>query len=162
MATKKVRKVTEIANNIQSTLMLLKKEGVIYPLSTHAFTVAQSSQYELHRYVGALFLYRDGKVKKINAIVRNGYYGNSFSEKIKSVLFGAYNIDTELKEVEISFSELVNTVVDLVLVDSRKEDPVFASENTGELIDKITLANDTSQIFDLLLIPEPKDCLDVF
>uniref|UniRef100_UPI0040573215 hypothetical protein n=1 Tax=Candidatus Electronema sp. TaxID=2698783 RepID=UPI0040573215 len=148
-------------NSDESVLMLLIEQKKIYPLSTFAFTVTQSSQSILHGKKGALILYRDGKAKKIVSITRDGFYGKQIFDKIKSALCGTYKIITKLEDIEVPFPELANLIADFIFLDSQVADPSFDLKDIQDIVKKIRSASNIDEIFNLISMPDPENCLDI-
>lgn len=149
-------------HDAESALMILRNEKALFPLSTFAFGVAQSSQRELEQNIGAWVLFRDGRVQEIHEIHKRGLYGNTLLEKAKSALFGAYNIETRLQDVHIAFPELAALVADFLLLDAKNEDATFELDNPELIAEKIRSAANADELFQLISMPAPQDCLDVF
>ena len=143
------------------TLMILREEKMMFPLNTYAFTASQSSKSKLERYIGTLIVYKDGRVKEIEEIRRLGYYGSKLSERISSMLFGAYSIETTLKNADISPVDLKLLIAQYLTIDSESEDPTFELEDPKTTADNILRATSITEAIQVMGLPGPLDCLDV-
>ena len=101
----------------EATLMILREEKAMYPFSTYALTVSQSSKRQLAKYLGAVIVFKDGSVKEIEEIERLGYYGSKLSEKISSALFGVYRIKTTLRNSAVSLADLRSMIAEYLTLD---------------------------------------------
>ena len=150
------------AHRPEVTLMLMPHEKQIYPLSTFAFTVSQSSEKSLEKNLGAIIIWDDGVVKRIKSIKKLGLYGTGFFAKLKSALFGVFEIQVELEKVESTFSETSQLIQDYIIHDAKSHDPSFALVDSPEVtLEKIKSLDSVKAIFNYLKMPGPEDCLDV-
>jgi hypothetical protein len=148
--------------NENVNLLLCVNEEIVLPIITDAFKITQSSQKKLDRYIGSLVLAPNGKVEKIESIRRKGFLGNSFFQKIKSMLIGAYDIEIVFKVEEISISVLKQIVIKYLKNDLLSNDPYLPQKLTLEEIEKkIQSISNVKDVFVILNIPKAVDCLDI-
>ena len=151
-------------NNVETTVMVLDRERTILPVSTNAFTVSQSSSKELNEaYGGATVIWKSGKQATIQHIAIEGLYGNSFLSKVHSALFGVKSINIQFSKVSnVDLGSFKETVIELIKQDSERGDPYFHLEAPVDVICKeIRDSKEVLNIFKVINIPDPQECLDV-
>jgi len=149
--------------NKYESILLLMNNGEIYPVSTMAFEVSQSSKKQLLKNIDALAIYRNGDVLKVREINRVSLYGKTFFSKLLSALVGAYDINVSFDKLDFKFDELKAKVNDSLVADSLSDDPIF-DHLVGDIeiiSKKILLADTAENLFDVISVPFPEDCLDM-
>jgi hypothetical protein len=135
----------------------------LYPFSSHGFEFAQGSlRSVVARSSDILFLNAEGKVFKIAAIRP---YHNNLAAKVMRFLGNAYRIEVELEQQTLEISDLKEKlVVGLENYRSQADDDeswTFATLPLATSKTSIMNANDKVQLFALLDLPAPLDCLDL-
>lgn len=146
-----------------SVLMFIEQERVIMPVSSFAFRVAQGSRRRLGRYKGAVVVHREGKAVPIEDIEVIKVWGSSLWQKIVSRLTGVWEIKTKFAPpVPMSLDEFREMVARYLRYDSERGDPFLPqNEPLENVIAAIKKAKSYSDVFELIHVPDPQDCLDV-
>jgi hypothetical protein len=152
------------AERPESLLMLIEREKLIIPISTNALQAGQSSRRALRtRYNGALIVTRQGVVRPISSVTVVGLWGSSFWRKLLSALTSAWKIQVHLGEPRsMNVQELGKLIDQFVRYDSARSEPFLSlSEPFDKISKRLRSARSVSEVFEILNVPDPEDCLDV-
>lgn len=144
--------------------MILKQGKAIFPASTEAFEVSQSSEKELNReYKGAIVLWKDGQQRIIASIKDKGLKGDTFLQKLHSALFGVKNINVSFaNDDKFELSGLKKLVTDCLTTDQELAEPFFELRQPLEKVcERVKEASSVQEIVGVIDLPTPNDCLDV-
>ncbi|WP_159804315.1 hypothetical protein [Litoreibacter roseus] len=147
-------------DNYEVWLLISGEE--LYPFSSHGFEFAQGSlRSVVARSSDNLFLNAEGEVFKIAGIYP---HHNNLAAKTMRLLNIPYGIEVKLERQNIEISELKEMlVVGLENYRSQADDDevwTFATLPPSTSKTSIMNANDTVQLFAILDLPTPLDCLD--
>lgn len=149
-------------HNYDVALMVIPEKKEIYPISTFAFNIAQSSKPNLKKYIGSLVFFKDGGVKKISSIGRKGFYGRSMIEKLKSYLVGAYDIEVQFQNAPVSFLEASSLIADYIVLDANSNNPSFEFSMGVDMVESsLRSSKAMEEVFEILSMPKLEDCLDI-
>jgi len=147
-----------------SPVLLVDSDKVgLVPLSLRALEVSQDGAASLNsKYEGAMLLYDDGSVRKIEKVVRLGLYGDSIGRKLLSALTSVFSIQVELSDAEtMPLSEFKSLIIELTRKDARLEEPALPhSKSIEETIGSIRASESFTSVFDAIEMPGDEDCLD--
>lgn len=153
-----------VVDKPESYLMLIEREKLIIPLSSRALQVGQGSRRVLRtRYKGALIVTRQGAVRSISSVTVDGLWGSSFWRKLISALTSAWKIQVHFEEPSLmDFQEIRRLIDRFVQYDSVRSEPFLSlRESPDKTSGRIQSARSVSDIFDILNVPDPENCLDV-
>lgn len=147
-----------------AVLLILPREELVFSTSTRAFRVAEGSERKLNaRYRGAVAIDREGQISEIDGIKVLGYWGDGLLRKALSVVFGVRKIAVQFGGARrMELAEFRERAAQFVRWDAETGDPLLQySEPLEDVLTKLDEISDSAQIFDIIGVPEPRDCLDV-
>lgn len=148
----------------RTVLLLLPSKKEMYPLSTAAFTTAQSSRRRLSsNYRDALILDRDGGLRRIERIDVLGPWGDSFARKLLSRLTDTWSIRVHLSEpLPRSLDQIKQLLIDCVASCSEDDGLQLESEAArAQFVSSVRAAASVGELLNLLRLPAPEDALDL-
>ncbi|NNF72126.1 MAG: hypothetical protein HKN02_08050 [Rhodobacteraceae bacterium] len=142
---------------------LLIRDDDLFPFSAHGFDIAQGSLGSaMNRWSGCLFLNPDGEVFELVGIAPRD---KGLTASAKRLLGLAYGIRTELRPAKLDLPALKNRVVaGLETYHAQAEDDdswAFATRPLAVSTAVIMDATDARQLYSILELPPPLECLDL-
>lgn len=145
-------------------LLIIERGKVIIPVRGLAFRVTQyTTERKLnddHR--GALVISREGCISKIEGVKVVGYRGRSFRDKIISFLFRVFEIEVSFsKPTWLDLGHFKDLITEYIALDAKNPDPYLPQKFPLDVVfERVKAAIDVAEIFDIINMPEPEDCLD--
>lgn len=159
-----MEKVANVGEAPETALLILEREQKIIPLSTSAFQVAQRSSREIKDlYTGAIVIYRNGDIQRIDSIEIKGPAGNNTLRKILNVLSGTWQIVVKFSPpIKQSLEETKNLILRFITYDRELAESFLpSSKSLATITAEIKNCASCSELFDVLEVPSPEDALDV-
>jgi len=153
-----------VGSDDQTVLLLLPSRKEMCPLSTAAFTRAQTSRRKLSTdYREALILDCDGALRHIEKIDVLAPWGDSFFRRLASRLTDAWSIRVRLSEpLPLSLDQLKRVLLDCMTSPATLDNMQLDSEDArARFTADIRAARSKSELLELLKLPAPEDALDV-
>jgi len=144
-------------------LLVDRDRASLVPLSLRALEVTQDREAALNdKYIGAMLLFDNGTVRKIEGIETLGLYGDSMGRKILSLLTSVFSIRVELSDAgTLPLAEFKNLIVELIRMDADLDEPALPhTKQIDETSRNIEEASTYKSIFDVIEMPRDEDCLD--
>ncbi len=162
--------VDRLSDNVVVLLLPDKKE--LYPLSTHALRVAQSSKERLEiEYRNAFIIDQDGHLYQIKGFKFVNPVGDTYLSKFINKIFKLWNIQVSLLgPIDVSLEDLKKMMIYCIdFYAQDKFENISKDENRYKSVNdiKITLVNSIDSAYnksDLLRrldLPAASDCLDL-
>jgi hypothetical protein len=153
------------ASEVRTVVLFLPKEKEMYPMSTSALTCAQGSRRRIMRdHQDALILDHDG-MRKIDSIRILGLMGDSFNQKLMSLILNTWRIEVRLSSLlPYTLEQIKQIMIDC------SESITSIEEWNGENVDKqfsllikevVEHASNIEEIFALMMLPPPEGALDI-
>lgn len=147
-----------------AVLLMLPREKLGFSTSTQAFRIADEPEKKLRsRYCGALVINNKGQVSEISEINVLGYSGETLLRKLPSIVFGIRDIAVQFSNKrQMDLNEFRERAFEFVQWDVETGDPLL--EYSGSLEDvhtRLEECSDAADVFRIIGVPEPQDCLDV-
>ena len=153
-----------VVNSAQSVLLLSEQDGTVLPYSTGAFLVSSGPMRRvLQMYVGALVVYRDSSVSRLDGIQFLGLWGNNAWERAFSFANGGVRkIAVTFRPLpNFSFEEIRRLTVECVRRHPEVLESYFGKTNTvEEILNLLHRSSTCEELFEALDVPAPEDALD--
>jgi hypothetical protein len=159
-----MEKVANDGESPETVLLILERERKIIPLSTSAFHVAQRPRKEIQDlYPGAVVIYRNGDIRRIDSIEINGPAGDSTLSKILNTLSGTWHVVVNFSSpIKQSLEETKSLILKFATYDRELVEPFLpSSKPLATITAEIESCASCSELFDVLETPNPEDALDV-
>ncbi|MGJ4945018.1 hypothetical protein ACQR1W_30945 [Bradyrhizobium sp. HKCCYLS1011] len=134
------------------------------PYSTNAFTISDGPKKRVLLFFGAIVVYRDGSVSRIENIEFLGLWGSNILRKAISLMNGSTRrISVTLRpRPEFRFEDVRQRTVEYLGKDPDLLEQYFDQEEDPEpVLDRVKRSSTYEELFDVLEVPEPTDCLDI-
>lgn len=148
----------------EAVLLLTTSTKEITPASTAAFRITQShGAEELNRkLVGAIVVFRNGRVVTISRISVLGRRGSSLWEKAIGFLSGAKAIRVSAKPAQVDFEVVRSMIIEYLIRDQTVGKQYFKLiQPLDDVVSAIRQADTMEQIFAAISVSPLEDCLDV-
>ncbi|MHA6881786.1 hypothetical protein [Ralstonia pseudosolanacearum] len=155
----------DVADNMQTVLILNERERTVLPYSTNAFMVSTGSKGRvLYRHLGELVIYRDSSVFRLEAIKFGGYWGRNIWQRVFSFANGGVRqISVTLGRLEdFSYEEIQRRILELIYLNPALIDQYFKEGvNLESTVERVKNSMNCRELFDALEVPPPQDSLDL-
>ncbi len=153
----------------QVCLLLSKQRQQIFCMCNSAFKVADMvsfSNKKLEEDIGSLAVCEDGSIKKISRIKKDDLVGEKIFEKIKSFMFGEYEIEITFDEVDLTVDDVIAIIKSYLIENPLAYDYLLIDEEdeiTGRniLLSQIDNVKSIQELFDLFHCNQSV-CLETF
>jgi hypothetical protein len=156
---------TAVADEMETVLLLRKKESEIIPISTFALTAGQFlDEKGLNAtYNGSTVVYRNGNVLRIESIAVVGVAGNNFISKAMNLMSKTRAIKVSLIGLtDLVWSEVRDEIIEYVRADRLRTTPWLATDRDLEkVVARLATSQSMNDVFEILELPPPEDCLDI-
>jgi hypothetical protein len=150
---------------VETILLLNEHEYTVFPLSSFALTVASGSTRRIQQhFIGALVVYQDGSVFRINGINFIDLWGATIWRKVFSfVNGGTRRILVDLhREENLGFKEVQRLIIDHLHRNPSVLSDFFEENLSLELVvGQVSKASTFPELFNALRVGPPEDQLDI-
>ena len=158
-----MEEVPVAADENPETVLVLDARGQFLPMSTQALTLSDAAERRIEElYLGAVLIYRNGEVRRIDQIEFDGPWGDTIWRRLLSALNKVRRITVQLADLpSYTLSEIKEIVSAGLSRDSQLPDPFFRlTAPLPEVLGLVDSATTCEEIFTAIGVPEPRNALD--